>query len=138
MSATKKTGHWAVLLGWAMICLMSLGPPSGCRTARGATRKNLASIGIALEQFHRDVGRYPTMQEGLEALVEKPEGGDSGRWKGPYLKGRIPPDAWGSPYVYLYPGTVNPGGFDLFSCGSDRKEGGKGSAEDIYYTPSTR
>jgi len=96
------------------------------------------SLASALEQFHTDVGRYPTTQEGLNALLERPQAEDSSLWKGPYLRQRPPLDPWGCPYVYLCPGSRYPKGFDLFSCGADRKEGGKGKDKDVYFAPSGR
>lgn len=74
-------------------------------------------IGIALDLYEVDMGRYP---EALEALVSRP--GEAERWKGPYLKKGVPKDPWGRPYVYHYPGTVNPDGYDLYSLGPDAKD----------------
>jgi len=77
-----------------------------------------SGIGIALDLYEVDIGRYP---ESLEALVKKT--GDSPRWKGPYLKKGISKDPWGNAYVYRFPGTSNPEGYDLYSMGPDAKEG---------------
>src|SRR5262249_50246309 len=57
----------------------------------------------ALDLFHLDNGRYPTANEGLPALMQKPEGATT--WNGPYLSGdSVPKDPWGRPYVYTFPG----------------------------------
>ncbi len=75
-------------------------------------------IGVALDLYEVDVGRYP---DSLEALVKKP--GDAKRWKGPYLKKGLSKDPWGNPYVYRFPGTLNSASYDLYSLGPDGKDG---------------
>lgn len=90
-------------------------------------RAQIDALGKALDQFRLDVGRYPTSEEGLAALNERP-GADT-RWSGPYLKKGVPPDPWGTPYVYRAPGEH--GEYDLLSLGNDRQPGGSGEAEDI-------
>jgi general secretion pathway protein G len=88
----------------------------------------IASLSNSLDLFYLDVGRYPTSQEGLAALVQRPPGMDV--WNGPYLKGGIvPTDPWRNAYVYVAPGAHGP--YDLESFGSDGREGGEGSAADI-------
>jgi general secretion pathway protein G len=78
----------------------------------------------ALEMFRFDIGRYPTTEEGLSALVRNP---GIPQWHGPYRSAKeIPADPWGHPYVYGCPGKD--GGYDLFSHGRDRKKGN--NAED--------
>jgi general secretion pathway protein G len=82
------------------------------------TRIELKSMATALDLFLLDEGRYPTQQEGLQALVTKP--GDLANWNGPYLKtgaGGVPLDPWGHPYQYRYSGQS--GDYDLFSNGPD-------------------
>ena len=69
-------------------------------------RAQIELFGTALDTFRLDVGRYPTSQEGLAALMQKPGGAD--RWDGPYLKKDLPPDPWGKPYVYKSPGDHGP------------------------------
>ena len=91
-------------------------------------RLQIASLSNSLELFYLDVGRFPTTQEGLAALVQRPPGMDV--WSGPYLKGRaVPADPWRNQYVYVAPGSH--GSYDLMSYGSDGREGGEGSAADI-------
>ena len=84
-------------------------------------------LGTALETFRLDVGRYPTTQEGLQALNQKPGGVD--RWDGPYLKKDVPPDPWGKPYIYKSPGDH--GSFDIISYGADGVAGGEGTNQDV-------
>ena len=80
-----------------------------------------------LDTFRLDVGRYPTTQEGLAALNQKPGGVD--RWDGPYLKKEVPPDPWGKPYIYKSPGEK--GDFDLLFYGKDGQPGGAGENADL-------
>lgn len=92
-----------------------------------AARAQIDGIEKALDQFRLDVGRYPSTEEGLKALTEKPA--DLARWSGPYLKKAVPADPWGKPYQYLQPGAH--GEFDLLSFGRDGQPGGSGDAADI-------
>ncbi len=72
-------------------------------------------FGSSLDLFRLDVGRYPTTQEGLTALVTRP--GNAPQWRGPYLKGTtVPADPWGRPYQYRSPGGDGRA-YDLFSLG---------------------
>jgi general secretion pathway protein G len=91
-------------------------------------RAQVDALDKALDQFRLDVGRYPTSEEGLQALVAQP-GGESG-WAGPYLKKGVPPDPWSHPYVYQQPGAHG-GDFDLLSLGKDGRPGGSGEDADI-------
>jgi general secretion pathway protein G len=93
-----------------------------------AARLQIEALSNSLDLFYLDVGRYPTTQEGLTALVRRPAGSDT--WNGPYVKGgTIPSDPWRNGYVYAAPGAH--GAYDLMSYGSDGHEGGEGSAADI-------
>ena len=81
-----------------------------------------------LDLYRLEVGRYPSTEEGLEALVERPIDAES--WNGPYLKkADALIDPWGRPYVYRQPGEH--GEFDLFSLGADGSEGGEGEDQDL-------
>lgn len=82
----------------------------------------------ALQAYRIDMGRYPTSNEGLKALLVSP--GNDPRWRGPYLKDEIPMDPWGQPYRYTYPSSRGKD-FDLISTGQDRAAGGTGDAADI-------
>lgn len=90
-------------------------------------RAQVEAIEKALDQFRLDVRRYPTAEEGLEALVTKPSNAAS--WSGPYLKKAVPADPWGRPYVYRVPGEKSE--FQLLSLGRDGKAGGVGEDADI-------
>lgn len=90
------------------------------------------ALGIALDTFEMDVGRYPTTEEGLRALIVNPTSPPLPNWKGPYIKKRrVPKDPWGNPYHYLCPGIHNPDGYDLWSYGRDGRRGGEGYDADI-------
>jgi len=82
-----------------------------------------AHLSTAVDLFELDNGRYPTTEQGLEALRTVPSGAP--HWKGPYLKRPVPLDPWGNPYVYKSPGQHNREDYDLFSYGPDGVEGGK-------------
>lgn len=84
-------------------------------------------FGAALDEFRLDNGRYPTTEEGLEALRKKPEGLEN--WAGPYLPKDIPKDPWGHDYVYKSPGEH--GDYDLMSYGRDGQPGGEGEDADV-------
>jgi len=81
----------------------------------------------ALDQYRLDVGRYPTTELGLSALVTRPA--NEPKWSGPYLKKAVPLDPWGKPYLYKMPGDH--GEFDLLSYGKDGQRGGTGEDADI-------
>jgi len=88
-----------------------------------------ANIAIALDLYQLDNGSYPTTEQGLAALIEKPLASpDPVQWSGPYIKKKaIPRDPWGREYVYLSPGGRNVSFYDLFSLGKDGIE----SEDDI-------
>ena len=92
-----------------------------------AAKAQISLIEDALDAFRLDVGRYPTTEEGLQALVEQPSGVT--KWDGPYLKKKVPKDPWGHDYVYKCPGEH--GDYDLYSLGADGEEGGEGENADI-------
>jgi general secretion pathway protein G len=92
-----------------------------------ATQAQIELFGTALDTFRLDVGRYPSTDEGLQALRQKP--GALERWDGPYLKKELPADPWGKPYVYRSPGEHGP--YDLISYGADGVPGGDGDNRDI-------
>jgi general secretion pathway protein G len=91
------------------------------------TQAQIDAFEKALDQFRLDVRRYPTAEEGLEALVTRP--GNLPTWKGPYLRKSVPLDPWGNPYLYRNPGQH--GEYDLVSLGKDGKPGGEDEAADI-------
>lgn len=79
------------------------------------------TIQVPLMSFRVNMGRYPTTEEGLKALVTRPSE-DAVNWQGPYIK-EIPLDPWGREYQYRYPGEKNPSGYDVWSLGPSGKEG---------------
>jgi general secretion pathway protein G len=85
------------------------------------------SLEKALDQYRLDMGHYPATEQGLSALMTRPA--NEPRWQGPYLKKSAPPDPWGRPYVYKYPGER--GEYDLYSLGKDGQPGGAAEAADI-------
>jgi len=92
-----------------------------------AAKVQIEMFGTALDGFRLDMGRYPTTEEGLKALREKPSGAD--KWEGPYLPKEIPLDPWGNAYVYRSPSEH--GDYDIISYGLDKAEGGEGENQDV-------
>ena len=87
-----------------------------------AAHTDIANLEVALDAYEVDNGQYPSKSEGLNALIENRSNTTS--WKGPYLKRSVPADPWGNSYVYTQPGRHNTYGYDLYSFGSDGREGG--------------
>lgn len=98
-----------------------------------ATRAQIEATVSALQSYQMSTGMYPTTEQGLRALFEKPTIPPiPERWNGPYTnKKSVPKDAWGNELHYVCPGVHNPDSFDLFSLGRDNTEGGTGINEDI-------
>lgn len=98
-----------------------------------AAKQQIEAFVSALEMYQMDNGSYPSSEQGLKALVQKPSGKpEATNWRGPYMKKKeVPLDPWGNPYQYASPGKHNTDQFDLSSFGKDAKEGGEGDAADI-------
>ena len=94
-------------------------------------RAQIDVLGKALDQYRLDVGRYPSSQEGLAALMRAAPG--EPRWHGPYLRKEVPLDPWGTPYQYKFPGTRQADDFELYSFGPDKAPGGSGDNADIAH-----
>ena len=92
-----------------------------------AARQDIAALMQALKLFKLDNGRYPSAEQGLQALVKPPQGGGAMPVT-PYLD-RLPNDPWGQPYQYQIPGTH--GDIDVFSLGADSRPGGDAGNADI-------
>jgi len=93
-----------------------------------AARQDIATLMQSLKLYRLDNRRYPTAEQGLQALVEPPSAPPRAEnWKA-YLE-RLPNDPWGAPYQYLNPGVK--GEIDVFSFGADGKPGGEGAEADI-------
>ncbi|NIB44466.1 type II secretion system major pseudopilin GspG [Pseudomaricurvus alkylphenolicus] len=95
-----------------------------------AAKSDINSISNALDLYKLDNFTYPSTDQGLEALVTQPSGfPEAPNWNPDgYLKS-VPKDPWGNDYLYVSPGEN--GGFDLYSLGADRREGGEGDNADI-------
>jgi general secretion pathway protein G len=107
-----------------------LGRVSEARTA--AARTQIELLGLALDNYRLDSGGYPTSEQGLSALQEKPARDPiPTNWRGPYLKKAIPADPWGRPYGYKSPGEHDPSGYDLWTFGRDGEPGGEGDDADV-------
>lgn len=91
------------------------------------TKSQIDAFDKALDTFRLDVGRYPTSEEGLNALLTPPA--STVKWNGPYLKKEIPKDPWGNAYVYRSPGTKSD--YEIMSYGKDGTPGGNGENADI-------
>jgi general secretion pathway protein G len=97
-------------------------------------RAQINSLEGVLELYRMDNGRFPSTEQGLEALVRVPSGDPPIRNYPPggYLKGgRVPVDPWSNPYNYEAPGQNNPHSFDIWSLGADGNSGGQGVEADI-------
>ena len=92
------------------------------------TKAQIEAFEKSLDNFRLDVGRYPSSEEGLAALLVAPSTVPA-KWNGPYLKKAVPLDPWGHPYLYHSPGTK--GEFDIISMGRDGQLGGTGEDSDI-------
>lgn len=98
----------------------------------GGAKSKTAALQISdlektLEIFKLDVGRFPTTEEGLAALVTKPASVNG--WNGPYIKGGLPSDPWGKPYQFTSPAAG--GGIEILTLGADGVAGGDGENADI-------
>jgi general secretion pathway protein G len=93
-----------------------------------AARMEIKNIETGLDLYKIDIGRYPSQEEGLAALVKQPA--DADLWKGPYFDMKTTfNDPWGTPYVYRIPGEH--GEYDLLSFGPTKAEGGTGDDAEI-------
>jgi general secretion pathway protein G len=102
-------------------------PDPARRAAISKARAQLAKLKNALSMFEVDTGSYPTSEQGLKALIQKPPGVED--WKGPYVEGKeIPRDPWGNPFRYSFPVERSPLGYKVSSVGPDGKAG---TADDL-------
>jgi general secretion pathway protein G len=107
-----------------------VGPRYFSQVGKSETRAAMAQVDAlakALEHYRLDTGRYPSTEQGLAALMVRPDGNP--KWGGPYLKKAVPLDPWGRPYQYRSPGQH--GEFDVFSFGKDGQAGGSAEAADV-------
>jgi len=108
----------------ALVLPKFTGRTEQARTTAATTQ--ISTFGTALDAFEVDTGSYPRGQDGLAQLISQPS--DVTSWRGPYLKSDIPNDPWGNPYIYEFPGRVNPTGYDIRSMGPD---GQANTADDV-------
>jgi general secretion pathway protein G len=95
-----------------------------------AAKSDIRALISALKMYRLDNGSYPTTEQGLQALVKRPETGDVPRnWKGNGYLDRLPKDPWKNDYQYLSPGLHDE--IDIFSLGADGQPGGDGVKADI-------
>ena len=123
-----------IVMGIVMILTGSVGL-MGARyvekAKRISARATIETLSTALDAYYFDCRRYPTIEQGLGALWQKPILAPiPDRWDGPYVNRMISADPWGNDYLYIVPG---PSGlpFGLLSRGADAKRGGSGEAGDI-------
>ena len=96
------------------------------------TKVQMENISTALKMYKLDNGVFPSTEQGLQALVAPPQGGEAPkRWrKGGYLeRGQVPKDGWDNEYIYMSPGTN--GDFDIVSYGADGVPGGEDYNKDL-------
>jgi general secretion pathway protein G len=91
-------------------------------------RAQIEAFEKSLDTYRLDVGRYPTTEEGLNALMTAPPTAGA-KWNGPYLKKGVPLDPWGHAYQYRAPGTK--GEYEIVSLGKDGQPSGSGDNADI-------
>jgi general secretion pathway protein G len=92
----------------------------------------------ALETYRLDMGRFPTTEQGLDALYYRPsEGQASGSWTGPYIDEPAPDDPWNAPYQYRREASVHGLPFVLYSFGANGELGGEGNDADVGYLPAS-
>lgn len=115
----------------ALVAPSILGRKEDALRAQGTVQ--IRNLEQALQLFYIDNGFYPSTEQGLKALVEKPTIGKIPRkWReeGYLEKGSIPKDPWGNDYVYISPGIQNKN-YDIVSYGADGLEGGEGKDADV-------
>jgi len=100
----------------------------GEKAKADAAKIEIGQISQTLDLYKLEIGRYPTTQEGLQALISAPAGVTN--WNGPYWKkSTVPKDPWGNEYKYASPAQNAP--YEISSLGADGKEGGEGPNKDI-------
>ncbi len=140
--APRKDAGYSLLEILVVLAIVGMlgalvGPRLFAQLDRGkitATKAQARNLQTALDAFRLDVGRYPTQQEGLTALLTAPQNLD-GRWQGPYIEGGVlPQDQWAADYVYKAPeldANGRPLRPKIISFGADGVEGGSGLNADI-------
>ncbi|MBI9084281.1 MAG: type II secretion system major pseudopilin GspG [Desulfobacterales bacterium] len=146
MTSPRRPGNFFAQGGFTLIELMVvivilgilamyiapkiMGRPDEARQVKA--RMDIASLETTLKLYKLDNGTYPTTEQGLQALISKPDSGPGSRnWReGGYLeKSKVPKDPWGNEFIYLSPGAH--GDFDIICYGADGISGGEGINQDI-------
>lgn len=96
-----------------------------------SAKAQMETLAASLDMYRIDNGQYPTTDQGLAALWEAPTIEYARNWKGPYLRKSVPLDPWGQEYVYVSPGELSGGMYDLYSLGNDGQLGGEGEDADV-------
>jgi general secretion pathway protein G len=96
------------------------------KSKQNAARSQMALFETALDTYRLDVGKYPTTEQGLQALRTEPS--NEKKWDGPYLPKSVPKDPWGHPYKY---NRMDNGEVEMISLGANGTEGGEGEDKDI-------
>ncbi len=97
------------------------------KSRQRAAKAQISLFETTLDTYRLDTSKYPTTDQGLQALRTKPGGVE--RWDGPYLPKKVPLDPWGHAYQYRSPGEH--GDYDIISFGADGTSGGEGENEDV-------
>ena len=92
-----------------------------------SAKAQITAFEKALDLYRLDTGHYPSTEQGLNALLTRPQ--NEAKWNGPYLEKVVPVDPWGKPYVYRFPGQKRE--YDLLSYGKDGQPGGTDDNADI-------
>ena len=139
LDRTDREGGWTfietiVVIGIILILTSSVGFMAFRYLEKAkvvSARSQIETLALALDAYYLDCGRYPTAEQGLSALWEKPSTDPvpSG-WDGPYINKKIPADPWGGSYEYSVPGEGNLP-FGIRSLGADGREGGEGNDADV-------
>lgn len=97
------------------------------KSKQKAAKTQIALFETSLDMYRLDMGKFPTSDQGLQALRTRPD--DASKWDGPYIPKEIPVDPWGNSFIYICPGEH--GDYDIVSLGADGSEGGEGIDRDI-------
>jgi len=141
-SKSKQQVHGAIQRGFTLLELLVViviigllaayvGPKYFAQLGKSevtVAKAQIDALDKSLDTYRLDVGRYPSSEEGLAALMTAPPSAGA-RWNGPYLKKGVPPDPWGHAYQYRAPGSK--GEYEIVSLGKDGQPGGTGDNADI-------